>query len=363
MKKTARNENTTALKNEVLDTAKPTANENRKTVSPRWSDLLGCMKYNRDGGLNTPDNVWHDEHFFCEAVEVAITTPDGKTVGLNRNPYEWFCHSVAKRWLNSRDWLPDAARSVTQTEEHEAVVSETLFECLADGTEQDEIALKCFKALDKSIGNRKQDAHKTLPREEHEWKAQRAFVATLFTANLSTVGGTEYDLADDSVYGGLTLEEGKQMQVLADLFNRVKEEHKFATFEKWHCAQCYALNMPTDDAIWQVYGEAIAKAMGKSDAAYKKALNSCRVKYSRNAHEVFEWLLNEVEKNPDKLGKWVEVLNRCKTTVEATTTLEECAVKYSLDDEIVKFLRGRLNAIPESVIRYCEAVKNGAVTV
>lgn len=336
-----------------------TSTHTPKGVSPRYSDLLGCMKYNRDGGMNTPDNAWHDEHFYCEAVEVVVER-DGKTVGLGMNPYEWFCYSVAKKWLLSRDWLPDSAGSASQREEHRAVVSETLFECLANGESAEEIVGKCYKALDKSIGDRKQDTHKTLPREEYEWKAQRAFTATLFTADLSTVGGTEADLDPDSEYGGFTLEESEKMARLVELFNAVKEAHKFATPEKWLCAQCYALNMPTEVAIERVYGEAIKVASAKSQKALDKAVNSCRVKYSRHANEVFGWILDEVEKSPEGLDKWVAVLNRCKATAEATVTLEECAVKFSLNDEVVKFLRSRLNATPESVLRYCEAVRAGA---
>lgn len=351
---------TTNRKNEVLDNAKTTTAQNPKGVSPKWSDLLGCMKYNRDGGMNTPTNAWHDEHYYCEAVDVVMTTADGKTVSLGRNPYEQFCYSVAKKWLLNRDWLPETAQSASQIEEHQAIVSQTLFECLADGTKAEDIALKCYKALDKSIVDRKQDTHKTLPREEHEWKAQRAFTATLFTADLSTVGGTDTDLDTESQYGGLSLGEREQMARLVQLFNSVKEAHKFATPEKWLCAQCYALNMPTDAAIERVYGEAIKAASGKSQKALDKAVNSCRVKYSKHANEVFGWVLDEVEKNPDGLDKWVSVLNRCKATAEATATLEECAVKYTLNDEVVKFLRSRLNATPESVLRYCEAVKAGA---
>lgn len=353
---------TTTRKTEGLGNTKnptlTTSTHTPKGVSPRYSDLLGCMKYNRDGGLNTPDNAWHDEHFYCEAVEVVVER-DGKTVGLGMNPYEWFCHSVAKKWLLSRDWLPHSAGSATQREEHRAIVSETLFECLANDESAEEIVGKCYKALDKSIGDRKQDTHKTLPRVEYEWKAQRAFIATLFSADLSTVGGTEADLDPDSPYGSLSLVEREQLAKLAKLFNAVKEAHKFATPEKWLCAQCYALNMPTEVAIERVYGEAIKVASAKSQKALDKAVNSCRVKYSRHANEVFGWILDEVEKSPEGLDKWVAVLDCCKATAEATVTLEECAVKFSLNDEVVKFLRSRLNAEPYRVLRYCEAVKAG----
>lgn len=359
-----RTNTTTTRKTEGLGNTKnptlATSTHTPKGVSPRYSDLLGCMKYNRDGGMNTPDNAWHDEHFYCKAVEVVTTTADGKNIVLDTNPYEWFCYSVAKKWLHSRDWLPEHTRDASQVEEHRAIVSETLFECLANGESAEDIVGKCYKALDKSIGDRKQDTHKTLPREEHEWKAQRAFTATLFTADLSTVGGTEADLDPDSEYGGLTLEESEKMARLVELFNAVKEAHKFATPEKWLCAQCYALNMPTEVAIERVYGEAIKVASAKSQKALDKAVNSCRVKYSRHANEVFGWILDEVEKSPEGLDKWVAVLNRCKATAEATVTLEECAVKFSLNDEVVKFLRSRLNATPESVLRYCEAVRAGA---
>lgn len=353
---------TTTRKTEGLGNTKnpalATSTNTPKGVSPRCSDLLGCMKYNRDGGLNTPDNAWHDEHFYCEAVEVVVER-NGKTVGLGMNPYEWFCHSVARKWLLSRDWLPAWTSSATQREEYEAVVSETLIECLVNGDDPNEIVGKCYKALDKSISDRKQDTHKTSPREEHEWKAQRAFTATLFTADLSTVGGTVADLDPNSEYGGLTLEESEQLERLVELFNAVKEAHKFATPEKWLCTQCYALNMPTEVAIERVYGEAIKAASAKSQKALDKAFNSCRVKYSRHANEVFGWVLDEVEKNPVGLEKWTAVLCRSKATAEATVTLEECAVKFSLNDKVVKFLRSRLNAEPYRVLRYCEAVRAG----
>ena len=75
---------------------------------------------------------------------------------------------------------------------------------------------------------------------------------------------------------------------------------------------------------------------------------------------MFGWILDEVEKSPEGLDKWVAVLNRCKATAEATVTLEECVVKFSLNDEVVEFLRSRLNATPESVLRYCEALRAGA---
>ena len=356
------NTNTTAttLKNSVLGMTENPVAQNPKGVSPKFSDLLGCMKYNRDGGLNTPDNAFHDDHFYCEAVEVMVKTADGKTFGLGRNPYEQFCYGVAKEWLLERDWLPSAAQSASQTEEHRAVVSETLFECLHDGVDRAEIVGKCFTALDKSISDRKQDKHKTEKRAEHEWKAQRAFVATLFSADLSTVGGTVDDLASDSPYGGLTLSEGESLKRLVELFNAVKEAHKFATPEKWLCAQCYALNMPTEVAIERVYGEAIKVASAKSPKTHKKAIKSCKTKYSNHANEVFDWLLEEVEKNPDGLEKWVEILNRCKATAEATVTLEECAVKFSLDEEIVKYLRSRLDAVPHQVLKYCNALSSNA---
>lgn len=266
-----------------------------------------------------------------------------------------------------------------------------------------------FKALNDTHthGNYASRIRKTLPREEREWKPERAFVATLFTADLSTVGGNEKDLDVGNVCGDLSIEDRERLPRLVELFNSVKEAHKFATPEKWLCAQCYALNMPTEVAIERVYGEAIKVASAKSQKALDKAVNSCRVKYSRHANEVFGWVLDEVEKRltiVDELtealkncetileetqdtnvvnevherqaelrkslceaekscegyGKWADVLNRCKATAEATVTLEECAVKFSLDDEVVKFLRSRLNALPHQVLRYCEAVRAGA---
>lgn len=409
-----RNENTTRKTEGLGNTKNPTtatATQTPKGVSARYSDLLACFApYDPNGELPLKGNCLGKSedgkvHYYCEAVEVVINTPDGKTVGLGKNPYEWFCHSVAKKWAFHRDWLPDSALSAT--EQNEAEVSGTLFECLHDGVDPDEIVDKCYKALDAKYKAYKQDAHKTEPRCEYEWKAQRAFTATLFSADLSTVGGTVADLDPNSEYGGLTLEESEKLERLVELFNAVKEAHKFATPEKWLCAQCYALNMPTEVAIERVYGEAIKVASAKSQKALDKAVNSCRVKYSRHANEVFGWVLDEVEKrltavdeliealkncetilaetqdtkvvnevherqaelrkalceaekSCDGYGKWADVLNRCKATAEATVTLEECAVKFSLNDEVVKFLRSRLNALPHQVLRYCEAVRAGA---
>ena len=363
-----RTNTTTTRKTEGLGNTKnptfATSTHTPKGVSPRYSDLLACFTYDPNGNLPLKGNCLGKSedgkvYYYCEAVEVVITTADGKTVGLGKNPYEWFCHSVAKKWALHREWLPDSALSAT--EENESIVSQTLIECLRNEVERDEIADKCYKALDDRYKSYKQDTHKTEPRCEYEWKAQRAFTATLFTADLSTVGGTEADLDPDSEYGGLTLEESEKMTRLVELFNAVKEAHKFATPEKWLCAQCYALNMPTEVAIERVYGEAIKVARAKSQKALDKAVNSCRVKYSRHANEVFGWILDEVEKSPEGLDKWVAVLNRCKATAEATVTLEECAVKFSLNDEVVKSLRSRLNAVPHEVLRYCEAVKAGAI--
>lgn len=367
----------TTLENEVLENANTTSDATPKGVSPRYTDLLACFKYDPNGELPLKGNCLGASedgkaYYYCEAVEVVITTLDGKTVGLGKNPYEWFCHSVAKKWATHRDWLPDSVLS--QTEQNESEVSGTLFECLHDGIALDEIVDKCFKALDKRYESYKQDTHKTEPRCEHEWKAQRAFVATLFTDDLSTVGGVSTDLepydGEFVIYdnntqvatknvAGLSLSEREQLTRLAKLFNAVKEAHRFATPEKWLCAQCYALNMPTEVAIERVYGEAIKSASGKSQKTLDKAINSCRVKYSHHANEVFGWILDEVEKSPEGLDKWVAVLNRCKATAEATVTLEECAVKFSINDEVVKYLRSKLNALPESVLKYCEAVKSG----
>ena len=328
-------------------------------VSAKYSDLLGCMKYNRDGGLNTADNAWHDDHFYCKAVEVTATI-DGKTVGLGRNPHEQFCHSVAKKWRLSREWMPDRIHTPTECEEQEAVVTQTLFECLASG-ETEECVGKCFTALDDHYGSRKQDTHKTLPREENLWAPERAFIATLFTGDLATVGGKAEDLTADCEYGALSVKDGERLARLATLFDAVKESHKFATREKWLCAQCYALNMPTEVGINTVYGVEIAKTAGKPKKTADRVLNSCRVKYSRHANDVFGWLLDEVEKNPDGLEKWVVVLDHCKAMVEATATLEECAVKCRLNDEVVKTLKSEIASRPTEVIRYCKAVAQMAV--
>lgn len=345
---------TSALNTEGVGNTKSALTANPVGVSAKYGDLLDCMKYSQDGGLNTPDNAWHDDHFYCKAVEVTANI-DGKSVGLGRNPYEQFCHSVAKKWRLSREWMPDRIHTPTECEEQEAVVSQTLFECLKNG-EANECVGKCFTALDALYGSRKQDTHKTQPREENLWAPERAFIAMLFTGDLATVGGKAEDLTADCEFGCLSIEDGERLLRVIRLFDAVKESHKFAGREKWLCAQCYALNMPTEVGIDTVYGVDIAKTVGKSKKIADRVLNSCRVKYSRHANEVFGWLLDEVEKDSDGLEKWVAVLNHCKAMVEATTTLEECAVKCHLNDEVVKTLKSEIGGCPNSVIRYCKAV-------
>ena len=337
-------------------------NENR-TVSPKYSDLLACMTYDPNGELPLKGNVFgpHKDgkvYYYCEAVEVAFADKDSKTVGLGRNPFEQFCYSVAKRWRLDRDYLPDRVRTPLECEEQESVVGETLFECLRKGVEDGDIPSKCFKALDDNYKVHKQDDHKTMPKSEEQGKAQRALTAILFTADLSTVGGTEADLAEDSVYGGLTLSESEQFKRLVTLFNAVKEAHKFATLEKWLCAQCYALNMPTEDGMLVVYGEAIKSAERKGEKALKKQIHTAKVKYSKHANEVFGWLLDEVEKSPEGLEKWLAVANRRKASIEATAKLAECEVKYTIPEEIVKHLYGKIDELPNEVIRFCDELEN-----
>lgn len=334
----------------------------RRTVSPKYSELLACMTHDPNGGLPLKGNVFgpHKDgkvYYYCEAVEVTITDKDSKTVGLGRNPFEQFCYSVAKRWRLDRDYLPDRVRTPLECEEQEAIVGQTLFECLRNGTADSDIPRECFKALDNSYKVHKQDDHKTMPKSEEQGKAQRALTAILFTADLSTVGGAEADLAEDSVYGGLTLEESEQFKRLVKLFNAVKEAHKFATLEKWLCAQCYALNMPTELGVLTVYGEAIKSAERKGETALKKQMHSVKVKYSKHANEVFGWLLDEVEKNSDGLEKWLAVANRRKASIEATARLAECEAIYNIPEDVVKYLYGKIDELPNEVLRFCDELE------
>lgn len=359
---------------------------NKRTVltSLRWADLLSSMKYSKDGGLNTPDNAMHDEHFYVPDIEVSWKAPDeNNTYGVvyddngiakpviikfkhagdgyvhtGKNPFEWLCVSIAKRWRERVDYLPKVVHTPTECENQEQEVRKTLFECFVNG-KSDTAILQAFKALDALYKVHQQDKHKTAPRIEYEWKAQRAFTAKLFTGDFTTVGGKVEDLDEDSEYGGFSLEERNQMSRLVELFNAVKEAHKFARPDTWLCAQCYALNMPHEQGIITVYGDDLAKA--KSAKAAKKALHSARVKYSKNAKAVFGWILDEVENQPEGLGIWVDVLNRCKATVVATDTLEECARVYGLNDEVVKTLRSYLGSMPERVVAYCEAIRSEAL--
>lgn len=332
--------------------------DTNKFVSPRYKDLLACFKYSASGDLPAENNCLGKAsnglvYFYCKAVKVAVQNADGKVVDLGRNPYEWFCYSVAKRWAENRDFLPSYALDAVHQEEHRAVVSQTLFESLEKGIDLAEIPQRCFTALDDSIKARKQSTHKTMPREEHQWSAQRAFVATLFTGDLSSVGGNKRDMRANSKYGGLSIEDRESLKRLKVLFDKVKEEHEYARSRSWLCAQCYALNMPTEDAIKIIYADEIAKSQGKSERTIKKVIKACRTKYSTHANEVFNWLLDEVEKSPVGYEKWTSVMLRIK----AENAVDETARDFRLDDEVVKRLRDMVITNPDEVINACDLIK------
>ena len=92
------------------------------------------------------------------------------------------------------------------------------------------------------------------------------------------------------------------------VFDRTKSRHEAASAECWMSAQCFALNLPTKTAIQFIYGE---KSVGK------KKYHRCEVAYSRQAKQVFAWLLDEIELMvqegvADGLEKWVTILERSR---------------------------------------------------
>jgi uncharacterized protein (DUF433 family) len=383
-----------------------TATTESKTVG------LGMTKANTATNPTTADEVSERKFYDTVLDEVKYSDEDGFTIEdgeerMGLNPLDWLGYSITKAFVLHRDFLPqhlqDACVRLRRTTEPTKVLSvglplshgerakhkqtevlvspyvtsgdatiddwraevvASLLTSLANGQREQAVA-NAFKALDENstYGKYESRSRKTAIRTEQEHKPYRAYVATLFTGDLSTVGGTDADLTAATPYGALPIEDRQHLKVVSDLFDAVKEKHQFASMEKWLCAQCYALEMPTDRGIEVVYGEAIQIATAKSAKAGEKAVNSARVKYSRHAHDVFGWLLDEVESRmsdgqvPSGLEKWAEVVRKTRLALEAEVTLEECAVKYSLDKEVVANLRSKLDACPEQIIAYCEAVK------
>lgn len=298
--------------------------------------LLRGMKYHEDG-KPCGAGYFPDSPLFVS---------DEQTCFGNRNPWQFVCYFVARKFANA-EFAPEYLRNAEHCEELEAEVAKTLYECFVTGVEPEKMVSKCFKALDTlTLGAVQTQAERLakLPKSEALDEVQRALVVSLYTLDPESVG-----LDDETATSALLMldeDTRKGYTRLAELFHSVKEAHGFAKFDKWLCAQCYALGVPTDDAVAMIYGVAV------SDETPKK-LHNARVKYSANASEVSGWLLDEVKKNPDGLGKWEAVLRRTENAAKAKKMLDE--VEKSVDPEVLKFMRSITSSLPERVIAFCES--------
>lgn len=309
-------------------------------VSCRYSDLLAEVKYFPNGDAPTEHNaLWSiaDKHsgkkchWFCSDKPVGYVTPDGEVVSFKyrdseevrkmnaelkikpeirlQNAFERYKMSVAKKWAIERDWIPEYRYTL---ENLESEVGLCVQEMLVDGVDRTKITKKCFDRLDDVYKAFKE--YKTVPKEEVCNSAERFMYATLFTGDVNTLHrlesleGDELPLptvADLEQFSERELEQFKKIKVV---FDRTKNRHNAASIETWMSAQCYALNMPTRSAGQYIYGD---RAVGK------KKYRRCEVAYSRQANQVFTWLLEEIELMFDEglgdgLDKWLKIVERSR---------------------------------------------------
>lgn len=312
-------------------------------VSCRYSDLLEEIKYYPNGdaptehnSLWTPSDMGKKCYWYCSDKPVAYTTIDGKLVKFQKheseevrllkwdkktdaqvelqNAFDRYKNSVAKKWAMERDWIPDYRYSLA---DNESEVGLCVQEALAEGVERSKITKMCFDRLDSIHKARKE--YKKVPKEEVCNSAERFIYAMLFTKTtktlhkLESLEGDLLPLPTANDLAQFSEEELNQFKKIKVVFDRARNRHELATMRCWLSAQCFALNMPTKTAIEFIYGD---------DAVGKKKYRRCEVAYSRQANQVFTWLLEEVEAMYDEgiadgLGKWLAVVERSKAITSA----------------------------------------------
>lgn len=313
----------------------PKSDEIPGFVSLRYSDLLDCIQYDPEGKFsgNRLGNVFGNDEgvdvkWFCAPKPVGMRDKNGKVVKIAENAFDRLTTSIARKWALERDWIPEYRYTL---EDNAEVVGETILENIKNGADRSKIIGECFHALDREHGAMKPDYHKTDLRETTCNDADRFAFATLFTGTTETLvkllnlKGEEMPLPTETSLEQYTTEDMEALENLKVLFKRTKEAHPSASVESWLSAQCFALNMPTREAVTFIYGD---RANGK------KKYRRCEVSYSRMKEQVFGWLLEEAEKmfaetTECGLGKWITILNRIRNINEANRLLE-IVKKYGL---------------------------------
>ena len=293
----------------------PTSEESSdKYLSGTTATLLENIRYYPDGNAPTENNAWGNNSNWWVADRACgfkSVSPDGREtwIKLSDNAADRYCELIAKKWRLNRGWLPDYKFSLEDSKQE---VLLCVLTALKNGIDRSEINKLAFRQLDNFYHG--VTDYKSELREEEANNGLRFMFAMLFTGSVDTL--TE-QLAYYDANGALPtptmcplpttedLEEigaTKDFEKLKVLFERTKAAHA-ANAQTWLCAQCYALGMPTEDALKFIYGD---KAVGK------KRHRSCEVAYSRHHEDVYSWLLEEVLKMEsegcaDGLEKWVAI--------------------------------------------------------
>lgn len=323
-------------------------------ISCRYSDLLENVRFYPDGKAPSTDNAYFDKgsknnYWFVSSRPVGYVADTGKVVTFRKvddevmrkmkmkvgydedkivlqTCFDRFKFSVARKWALERDWIPEYRYTFADLE---AEVGICVQQALVDNVDRTKITKMCFDRLDKCFQRIRE--HKTELREEFCNPAERYMWSMMFTGTTETLHrlvdnvGNEMPLPTDEdlwQFSDADIEQFKKVKVI---FDRTRTRHSAASIETWLSAQCYSLNMPTKEAIKFIYGD---RAVGK------KKYRRCEVAYSRQANQVFTWLLEEVEIMVDEgvasgLNKWIKVLERSKAITSANKMLS-IIKKYEL---------------------------------
>ena len=224
-----------------------------------------------------------------------------------------------------------------------------LLNALRDGDRPNAVK-RAFKALENSHSYgryRDKDNMAKSRRETIEHRPYRAMVVKGFGVEYDKFDCSENDLGTETPFGSLSPSDFAFVDRLVNVVDRVKTAHKFATPEKFLCAVCYCLDMPAVEAVPLVYG---VKIDGKK---YKSRSQL----YSKNAKEVINWILEDIESNPEGLDKWVKAIKHIEKMHEAEDRLKEASVKYMLTDEMTADLKKKIETSPEMVLMFCDALE------
>ena len=354
-------------------------------VNAKLADLLELITYS-EKGVAKKGNAFGDgeNHFYTveKAVGFMGKNDDGKEhfVKLADNPLARVASFVAKKWAVTRDWLPEykykSCKEDWDLEDVQSYVTLNILNELKNGVDRKFIIGDCFDFLDlvygvarKTGGNAyaNQDAldileyarpceyrRKVLP-EKYPKEIEEmdenfiTLVNMLFMGNFEEIELLPLDYWSE--------EEVEQFKIVAEIFRKAHESHKFAKEETWRCAECFTLGVPRKDAITRIYGENLGR----------KKYRSCEVLYSKHVNEVQEWLLegiaNAKADGIQGLEKWEDVLERARMIEKADDILAYILEHnwMEMDKEQVYFTHRKIVANPAQMIELLQAVvdKNG----